>query len=152
MDDSFYLSFPCVLKDALKCHKVEFPEDIKILFDSFDAYRVITRKIDGVINISPDDFLSQIEIHYKSGNYVKGANPKKIGSYSCSFFKEKEELITILSLPKDNKHIIFGSIKQTNGAIRINNKTTHIDLWLYDHQLNQIVSQFEVIKDEWNSI
>lgn len=141
MDKEYYLRFPSVLRNALLMEEVSFEEDTKITYAPFKVFRGITREPGESLDIQKTDFLSYAELKKK----VRGKKAPGIGWYSCSCFIEKNELVEALKLPRYNKKIIEGIIKDEFGPQKTNYETKHVDLWLYE---NAAIEQgFKVIEN-----
>lgn len=144
MDAKYLARFPSVLKSALNTYNMDFPEDTLWRYDPHIAFRGIIRKKDEDIAVKNSDFLSYAEL----GKNPRGSNfgSEDIEYYSCSCYETKKQLEVAMHLPRPNRRIIKGSIRDTNGCIYINSVTGHIDWWLYDDA--NPAEDFEVISDE----
>lgn len=147
MNEELYDKFAETLKEALCSKIISFPADETVTVD-FDpispVFRVITRETGDIGDICPDDFLSHIE-RYKRGERIKGFDESKVYDiryYSCSFFKKKDDLKRIMKLPKKKKHIIIGELNSSNGVVKVNEESTHVDLWLFKN--SSIYEQFRL--------
>lgn len=76
-------------------------------------------------SIDRTDFLSQAERKLPDTDY------EDIGSYSCSCFEDLEELELAFKLPRKNKAIAIGRIREINGPIWKNKEDSHIHWFLY---------------------
>lgn len=144
MDQSFFLKFPCVLKKVLQDETVVFPEDCKIDFEDFIAYRAISRNNDDC-NIKKEDFLSQMELFLKGKKIRPYPKKDNINSYSCSLYTDKEKLKIILHLPRKSKKIIKGYVNDIDGIITVDDNA-HVNWWLYEN--SDPSDRFEVIGNE----
>lgn len=129
-----------MLKKVLDDEIYSFPKETLFKYEPKLVYRVINRSPDvgdEDISITREDFKSYIEL----GKKYRGKTT--ISHYSCSFFTKKDELETILKLPRPNKRIIKGYIKDIHGPIYLNNRS-HVDLWLYKDV--NLSSEFELEK------
>ena len=82
----------------------------------------------------------------KKINPMIPADDSRITSYSCSLFMNIDELHQLTKFPNKNKAIAKGLIRSKFGPIDINEKTSHIDLFLYDNI--DPSSEFEVV-EKW---
>lgn len=134
-----YNKFPSVLKKELENGSVAFPIDMQISFTPQYVYRGIKREheIEENEKITMNDFKSYAEL----GKRVRGMQ-KNISYYSCSFFDSMTPIEVAFKLPKPNKAIIGGYVRDSYGTLY--KKENHIDLWLYDEV--SFENEFAVIK------
>ena len=128
----FYNKFHQVLRENLINGNVCFPDNIKVNYNEFTAYRVISRKPEEAdICINKDDFMSQMQLN-KIKQVRPPVDPNDIGYYSCSLFTDVEQLKIIMRLPRPKKHLIKGLVKDKNGVCDSEDKKSHINWWLYE--------------------
>lgn len=124
--EPYYEKFPDVLKNALKENKVTFPTELQKRYKDIDVvYRGIRLVKGKKESIDRTDFLSQAERKLPDTDY------EDIGSYSCSCFEDLEELELAFKLPRKNKAIAIGRIREINGPIWKNKEDSHIHWFLY---------------------
>ena len=140
---SYYNRFPTVLKDALISEKVRFPNSLQCEYEELCVFRGV-RYTATKTAIDKTDFLSYMEL--KKINPMIPADDSRITSYSCSLFMNIDELHQLTKFPNKNKAIAKGLIRSKFGPIDINEKTSHIDLFLYDNI--DPSSEFEVV-EKW---
>ncbi len=140
---SYYNRFPTVLKDALISEKVRFPNSLQCEYEELCVFRGV-RYTATKTAIDKSDFLSYMEL--KKINPMIPADDSRITSYSCSLFMNIDELHQLTKFPNKNKAIAKGLIRSKFGPIDINEKTSHIDLFLYDNI--DPSSEFEVV-EKW---
>lgn len=140
---SYYNRFPTVLKNALISEKVRFPNSLQCEYEELCVFRGV-KYTATKIAIDKSDFLSYMEL--KKTNPMIVADDSKITSYSCSLFMNMDELHLLTKFPTKNKAIAKGLIRDEFGPIDINEKTSHIDLFLYDNV--DPSSEFEVV-EKW---
>ena len=140
---SYYNRFPTVLKDALRSEKVRFPNSLQCEYEELCVFRGV-RYTATKTAIDKTDFLSYMEL--KKINPMIPADDSRITSYSCSLFMNIDELHQLTKFPNKNKAIAKGLIRSKFGPIDINEKTSHIDLFLYDNI--DPSSEFEVV-EKW---
>lgn len=128
MDEEYYMRFPSVLREALMSGRVSFKQGTKFAYAPFLVYRGITREPGESLAITRNDFLSYAEL----GKKPRGLKNPGISLYSCSCFVEKDELLAALKLPRFNKKIIFGELRDTYGPQRTNLANKHVDWWIYE--------------------
>lgn len=111
------------LQTALDDGTIELPPDIKTQFEPFSAYRAVTMKEPRPLR--REDFNSQIE---------KGValDERNWESYSCSCFVNLDELNIAMHLPRKNKKIAKGTIRNDYGAIYCEGSDTHVHWFLYN--------------------
>lgn len=139
----YYNRFPRILRDALISEKVSFPDSLQHEYEELCVFRGV-KYTETKTAIDKSDFLSHIE--RQKNNPMIVADDRKISSYSCSFFKNMEEMHQQTKFPTKNKAIAKGVIKSEFGPIDINEETSHVDLFLYDNA--DPSSEFEVI-EKW---
>ena len=140
---SYYNRFPTVLKDALRSEKVRFPNSLQCEYEELCVFRGV-RYTATKTAIDKTDFLSYMEL--KKINPMIPADDSRITRYSCSLFMNIDELHQLTKFPNKNKAIAKGLIRSKFGPIDINEKTSHIDLFLYDNI--DPSSEFEVV-EKW---
>ena len=140
---SYYNRFPTVLKDALISEKVRFPNSLQCEYEELCVFRGVRYPATKTA-IDKTDFLSYMEL--KKINPMIPADDSRITSYSCSLFMNIDELHQLTKFPNKNKAIAKGLIRSKFGPIDINEKTSHIDLFLYDNI--DPSSEFEVV-EKW---
>ena len=140
---SYYNRFPTVLKDALISEKVRFPNSLQCEYEELCVFRGV-RYTATKTAIDKTDFLSYMEL--KKINPMIPADDSRITSYSCSLFMNIDELHQLTKFPNKNKAITKGLIRSKFGPIDINEKTSHIYLFLYDNI--DPSSEFEVV-EKW---
>ena len=142
--DNYYMRFPSVLRTALSSGKVSLPTNLEKEFIPFTAYRGIRFTKNIKESTSRDDFLSQIELKAKGDLLYQQYLEDDIDNYGASLFLEKEELERALFLPRKNKAIAQGTVKDEVGAVSKNLKTMHVLWFLYDQTSPE--SDFKVIE------
>ena len=65
---------------------------------------------------------------------------EKVRFYSCSVYKELDDIKVALKFPQEDRRIAKGLIISNNGCIHRSSIDSHVDWWLY-----------EKITDFWNS-
>lgn len=123
------MKFPCVLRKVLEDKVVSFDADTEFKYEPFLGYRVVFRKDENDFSpISENDFRSQVEL-----GRIRGLDLSDIGAYSVSFNLDRLnlEFAFKFSLHPERK-IIKGNIFQEGGPRRIDNKTQHVDWWIYE--------------------
>lgn len=136
----YFMRFPSVLKKALQSERIIFPECIMIKYEPLIAYRGIRIIPDSKITVTKEDFKSQVERN------LPGTNFDDIGNYSCSCFMDMAELKAAFKLPRKNKGIAVGLIRDNYGPYILEDDSSHIHWFLYDGV--DPSSDFKVIKDE----
>ena len=129
LDMEYYNKFPKVLKNALIDGIVSFPNSIQQNYDELTVYRGVRYSKDKTI-IDKTDFLSNVERNLR--NPMVPADHEDISNYSCSCYLKLEEMRTLAKFPRKNKAIAKGKIKKEFGPIDVINKTSHIDLYLFE--------------------
>ena len=138
IDEEYYLRFPSVLKKALLERKVVFGDHVFYKYEPIRAYRIIKRKSGDTTPIQLNDFKSYMEqLNDRGNSRSRYINENDISSYSCSFFNDLASLEKKFKgashIPNSNHYkIIEGYVKDDYGPCDMNEKTKHIDLWLYD--------------------
>lgn len=125
----YYNRFPAVLKNALISGKVSFPSSIQHEYSNMAVYRGVSYSKTKT-TIEKNDFLSNMERHLQ--NPMVPVDDEKIDDYSCSCYLDIEELRMRAKFPRKNKAIAKGVIRNEFGPIVINQKTSHVDLYLFD--------------------
>lgn len=138
MDENFYMKFPSVLREALLSSDVAFDDMPQISFASFKAYRGIFRKKDKpFIPLERSDFDSQAEKSVRISDNERRRNRRRmsdgIGFYSCSVYKELDEISAALRFPQDDRRIAQVQVAEQDGCIRCSHETSHVDWWLYEN-------------------
>lgn len=137
----YYNKFPTVLRDALKCGKVQFPNSLQCRYEELSVFRGV-KYTKNKTEIEKSDFFSQIE--RKKINPMVMADDSNIADYSCSVYINLEELHQRTKFPNKSMAIAKGTIKNVFGPINMNKKTSHIDLFLFNN-VNPS-NEFEVIE------
>lgn len=137
----YYNKFPNILKKALLNNKVKFPETLQYNYDNLYVYRAV-QYTNKKRTIERSDFSSYMELKEKNPMIV--ADENNIECYSCSFFKNIEEMHIRTKFPSKNKAVAKGIIKKEFGPININESTSHIDLYLFKNI--DISKEFEVFE------
>jgi len=137
MNKDYYLRFPSVLRNALKEGKVGFPKDLETEYGSEEVYRGV-KYTENKKKITQEDFKSQME------KGLPGFSETDIKSYSCSCFRDLEELHMAVHFPKKGRAVAKGIMRSEHGP-RVREKgTTHIHWYLYDEI--DPSDEFEVIE------
>lgn len=138
--------FPNLLQEALEKENIEFPDDVKEVYDDMEAYRVLSIVNGKPPQITREAFASQMELKklYPEKRLFKDYDENDISSYSCSLFSDINALNILFKLPKQSKAVIRGLVKSSNGVMNRNLKTSHINWWLYDD--HTAVKDFEVME------
>lgn len=138
--DDYYSRFPVVLRTALKEKQVVFPSVLLKSYSPELVYRGIRFVKDKKECVEKEDFLSQAE------RALPGVDYGDIGSYSCSCFRTVEGLVKAYQLPRKNKAIARGMIRDENGPIIKEMESPHIHWFLFSGI--DPSNDFEVCKDE----
>lgn len=137
--------FAFVLRSALEKKQVKLSRKVKYEFEALKAIRAIEREDSACEKLSEKDFYSQEEKRYYRMRLPRGVSyqySNDPGSYSCSFFKSKEELANALHLPRRGWKLAAGTLIKTYGAIQHRETKPHIHLFRYDG----IVPEFNIIE------
>ena len=133
-----YARFRKILREALQAGKVMRPDDIEIKYSPVLLYRAV-RISDKKKTIDDSDFVSQVE------KGQRGADDGDIENYSCSFFRCVDPLKDAMKLPRKNKKIAKGYVKEVHGARKASSHSEHVHLFRYENV--EIAKEFEVISD-----
>ena len=126
----YALKFPAVLRKAIQNGTIKLPEKLKTEFDEIHAFRGITIKTDAhQYPLDRSDFCSQME--KLQTNPDLPVNPNEWENYSCSCFKDLEELKLCFHLPRKRKGIAEGAITKEQGAC-IEDDSAHVHWFLYE--------------------
>lgn len=142
MIDTYFLRFPSYFKDAIEKYDMEFPKDTSWEYDPQIAFRGIVCKNGESRTVNDSDFLSYAEL----GRIPKGHDISEIEVHACSCFKTKKQLEVGFKLPRPDRRIIKGTIKDDKGWIHITSKSGHINWWIYENANPS--ESFEVIDNE----
>lgn len=128
--------FPSVLKKALQEHLIDLPDSVQTNFEEIFVYRGVTISAEKP-SLDRSDFMSQMERQAEKiglENLARIPRSSQWKQYSCSCFKDKEELIQAFKLPRQDKRIAFGRIHEADGAVleSFDDNTTHVHWFLYD--------------------
>ena len=130
VDEEYFNKFAITLKNALISGKVRFPDSLQQEYNDVSVYRGVKYTSQKKM-IDKTDFLSYIEVHKNNPLFM--VDDSNISSYSCSCFLDIEELHMQTKFPSKNKAIAKGIIRQEYGPIDINEKTSHVDWYLFDN-------------------
>lgn len=139
-----YEKFAFVLRNALKKKQVVLSRRIKYEYEPLWAIRAVVREETDCRQLSEVDFYSQVEENYYGTKRARGVSyafSNDIGQYSCSFFKEKEDIRNAMHLPRKGWKIAIGTLMDSYGGILHKESKPHIHLFRYDN----VVPAFEII-------
>ena len=128
-----------VLQRSLEAGEVQLPEGLLWEYDDIqEAYRVVRITSDKT-EITPEDFDAQAE---KPQIVCRSDFDRSdIGNYGCSFFDNVDMINIVLHMPRKNRRIAKGAIRQEFGPIIIDG--AHIMCFLYSDA--HMETEFEVI-------
>lgn len=137
--ENLFQRFRSVLREALQAGKVTLPDDLEIHYSPMSLYRAVRISNDKK-TIDDSDFQSQME------KGQRGADDSDVENYSCSFFTCVAPLKDAMKLPRKNKRIAKGCVKEVQGALKASSHFEHVHLFRYADV--EIANEFEVISDE----
>lgn len=124
------MRFSAVLQAAIQDGTVVLPENLQTDFNDIHCYRgVKVKEQETSRQLCRDDFNSQME--QRQFNCCLAVDPSKWEDYSCSCFKDIDELKISFHLPRKNKGIAEGQITKTFGAC-IEDDSSHVHWFLYE--------------------
>lgn len=124
------MKFPTVLRTALRSNKVSFPDTLQCNYEKRCVFRAVKYTQDKT-EIDASDFLSYVESNKKCP-MIPVVDDNDISSYGCSCFMNLEMFHYRTKFPTKKKAIAKGMINDSFGPIIVDEKTSHIDLFLYD--------------------
>ena len=128
MQNINYSEFHDYLREALQCGLVSFSTDVQLVYENFKVFRIIKRPNNEIVKVLENsDFLSYAE----DISNKKRFKDYQISHYSCSCHINKNDLINLFKLQKNNKRrLIRFELQCSFGVIDIS-KNGHVDLWRY---------------------
>ncbi len=136
-----YNKFPAVLRDKLNAKEFDFPEGTQFIYESFQAYRLISREEDDDTPLNRNDMRS----YHDLGRVPRGgtkSHPACI--YSVSLFREYDDIVNALKLPRPRKKFAQGFVFAEGGPQCCSETTSHVDWWLYE---DVDLSNFKIRED-----
>lgn len=144
MNEQLITKFPKLFRQALEEKRIKLPDDVKDTYEPIKAYRVLFLSKGETPEITKETFYSQIELNFYGKRASNKLDFNNVEYYSCSLFEDIKTIATIMKLPKWNRILICGMVKSENGIMNYNEKTSHINWWLYEN--HTAVEDFEVIE------
>ena len=135
-NEEYYSKFPGLLKDRLMNGELEFPKNTEYNYARIKAYRCVRREDSDCTPIGREDFRSPIEeIEKGIRKLTRGESVKydAISSYGTSLYMDIGSLENMMHLPRPNKKICEGYVCKDGGPRLMDEKSKHIDWWIYEN-------------------
>lgn len=127
MGDNNYLKFPSIIREKAERGEFAFPANTKLEYEPFQAYRGIEREQDDKSPVTRSDFMSYAEL----GKKPRGVDTNSPSYFAASLYLDKACVENALKFPRKGWKIAIGSVYSEAGPTNVNEKTSHVDWWLY---------------------
>ncbi|MCM1304089.1 MAG: hypothetical protein NC305_11880 [Lachnospiraceae bacterium] len=140
--EDLLMKFPVIFRNKLESGEIVLQDEVKFEYEPVWAFRCIDRKAADTTDVSRNDFRSNAELG-RTNFKGKIEHPELLPEYyGVSFYRKREELDVRLGLPRKNRKVVEGYIRQEGGPQLQSGKTSHVCWWLYE---NADVSSFSIV-------